>query len=229
MRMQLLAALVFGLLACQDKGPQNIVLEDQKARVSYSIGLNFGNNLKQQLIEVDTAILARGIQDALSGAQALMTEAEISQCMTQFQQEMSVKQREKASMEADKNMKEGETFLAENKNKEGVVTLASGLQYRVITAGTGPTPELTDTVTTHYRGTLLDGTEFDSSYKRNQPATFQVNGVIAGWTEALQLMHVGSKWQLFIPANLGYGSRGSGGKIGPNATLIFDIELLGIK
>ncbi len=229
MRMQLLAALVFGLLACQDKGPQNIVLEDQKARVSYSIGLNFGNNLKQQSIEVDPAILARGLQDALSGAQALMTEDEISQCMTQFQQDMSVKQREKASMEADKNMREGETFLSENKNKEGVVTLASGLQYKVITAGTGPTPKLTDTVTTHYRGTLLDGTEFDSSHKRNQPATFQVNGVIPGWTEALQLMHVGSKWQLFIPANLGYGARGAGGKIGPNATLIFDIELLGIK
>ena len=132
-------------------------------------------------------------------------------------------------MEADKNMKEGETFLAENKNKEGVVTLPSGLQYKVITAGAGPTPKLTDTVTTHYRGTLIDGTEFDSSYKRNQPATFQVNGVIAGWTEALQLMHVGSKWQLFIPANLGYGARGAGGKIGPNATLIFDIELLAIK
>lgn len=229
MRMQLLAALVFGLLACQDKGPQNIVLEDQKARVSYSIGLNFGNNLKQQSIEVDPAILARGLQDALSGAQALMTEDEISQCMTQFQQDMSVKQREKASMEADKNMREGETFLSENKNKEGVVTLASGLQYKVITAGTGPTPKLTDTVTTHYRGTLLDGTEFDSSHKRNQPATFPVNGVIPGWTEALQLMHVGSKWQLFIPANLGYGARGAGGKIGPNATLIFDIELLGIK
>lgn len=229
MRMQLMAILVFGLLACQDKGPQNIILEDQKAKVSYSIGLNFGNNLKQQSVEVDPAILARGIQDALSGAQALMTEAEISQCMTQFQQEMSVKQREKASMEADKNLKDGETFLAENKSKEGVVTLASGLQYKVITAGTGPTPKLTDTVTTHYRGTLLDGTEFDSSYKRNQPATFQVNGVIPGWTEALQLMHVGSKWQLLIPANLGYGPRGAGGKIGPNATLIFEIELLGIK
>lgn len=230
MRMQLMTILVFGLLACQDdKGAQNIVLQDQKAKVSYSIGLNFGNNLKQQSIEVDTAILARGIQDALSGAHALMTEDEIRQCMTQFQQDMATKQREKAGMEADKNMREGEAFLSENKNKEGVVTLASGLQYKVVTAGTGPTPKLTDTVTTHYRGTLIDGTEFDSSYKRNQPATFEVNGVIPGWTEALQLMHVGSKWQLFIPANLGYGPRGAGGKIGPNATLVFEIELLGIK
>jgi FKBP-type peptidyl-prolyl cis-trans isomerase len=228
--MQLMTILVFGLLACQDdKGAQNIVLQDQKAKVSYSIGLNFGNNLKQQSIEVDTAILARGIQDALSGAHALMTEDEIRQCMTQFQQDMATKQREKAGMEADKNMREGEAFLSENKNKEGVVTLASGLQYKVVTAGTGPTPKLTDTVTTHYRGTLIDGTEFDSSYKRNQPATFEVNGVIPGWTEALQLMHVGSKWQLFIPANLGYGPRGAGGKIGPNATLVFEIELLGIK
>jgi FKBP-type peptidyl-prolyl cis-trans isomerase len=229
--MQLLAALVFGLLACQDKGPQNIILQDQKARVSYSIGLNVGNDLKQRLIDVDVdpAVLARGLQDALSDAQALMTEDEIQQCMTQFQQDMAAKQREKASMEADKNMREGEAFLSENKNKEGVVTLASGLQYKVITAGTGPTPKVTDTVTTHYRGTLLDGSEFDSSYKRGQPASFPVNGVIPGWTEALQLMHVGSKWQLFIPANLGYGARGAGGKIGPNATLMFEIELLEIK
>lgn len=229
MRFQAVAAVVFGLLACQDKGPQDIVLTDQKARVSYSIGLNIGNNLKQQGVEVDPAVLLRGVQDAISGAKALMTPEEVQQCMTQFQQEMNEKQMANAAKEADKNMKEGEAFLAENKKKEGVVTLPSGLQYKVITPGTGATPKATDTVTTHYRGTLIDSTEFDSSYKRGQPASFPVNGVIPGWTEALQLMQVGAKWQLFIPANLAYGSRGAGGRIGPNATLIFDIELLGIK
>jgi len=229
MRFQAVAAVVFGLLACQDKGPQDIVLTDQKARVSYSIGLNIGNNLKQQGVEVDPAVLVRGVQDAISGAKALMTPEEVQQCMTQFQQEMNEKQLANAAKEADKNMKEGEAFLAENKKKEGVVTLPSGLQYKVITPGTGATPKATDTVTTHYRGTLIDGTEFDSSYKRGEPASFPVNGVIPGWTEALQLMQVGAKWQLFIPANLAYGSRGAGGRIGPNATLIFDIELLGIK
>jgi FKBP-type peptidyl-prolyl cis-trans isomerase FklB len=130
---------------------------------------------------------------------------------------------------ADKNQKEGEVFLAENKKKKGVVTLPSGLQYRVITAGTGKIPKVTDTVTTHYRGTLIDGTEFDSSYKRGEPASFPVNGVVKGWTEALQLMKVGSKWQLFIPSNLAYGPQGAGQVIGPNATLIFEIELLSIK
>lgn len=229
MRFQAVAAVVFGLLACQDKGPQDIVLTEQKARVSYSIGLNIGNNLKQQGVEVDPAVLLRGVQDAISGAKALMTPEEVQQCMTQFQQEMNEKQLANAAKEADKNMKEGEAFLAENKKKEGVVTLPSGLQYKVITPGTGATPKATDTVTTHYRGTLIDGTEFDSSYKRGEPASFPVNGVIPGWTEALQLMQVGAKWQLFIPANLAYGSRGAGGRIGPNATLIFDIELLGIK
>jgi FKBP-type peptidyl-prolyl cis-trans isomerase FklB len=130
---------------------------------------------------------------------------------------------------ADKNQKEGEVFLAENKKKKGVVTLPSGLQYHVITAGTGKIPKATDTVTTHYRGTLIDGTEFDSSYKRGEPASFPVNGVIKGWTEALQLMKVGSKWQLFIPSNLAYGPQGAGQVIGPSATLIFEIELLSIK
>jgi len=144
------------------------------------------------------------------------------------QQAERAQQQAKHAQQAPKNLKEGEAFLVENAKKEGVVTLESGLQYQVITPGTGNAPKATDKVTTHYRGTLIDGTEFDSSYKRGQPATFPVKGVIAGWTEALQLMKVGAKWQLFIPANLAYGKRGAGGKIGPNATLIFDIELISI-
>jgi FKBP-type peptidyl-prolyl cis-trans isomerase len=223
MRFQAVAALAVGLLACQDKGSQEIVLTDQKAKISYAIGLSIGNNFKQESIEVDHTVLMRGIQDAMSGAKALLTDEECNQVMMQFQQE-------NANRRADKNMKDGQSFLAENKTKEGVFTLPSGLQYKVIKAGTGKTPTATDTVTTHYRGTLIDGTEFDSSYKRGKPASFPVNRVIAGWTEALQLMQVGAKWQLFIPSELAYGSHGApGGRIGPNATLIFDIELLGIE
>ncbi len=169
----------------------------------------------------------RGIQDALSGAKALMTEEEIRQCLTEWQQELMVKQNAAAQKLGESNMKDGEVFLSENKNKEGVITLPSGLQYKVVKAGAKP--KSTDTVTTHYRGTLIDGTEFDSSYKRGQPARFAVNRVIAGWTEALQLMQVGAKWQLFVPSNLAYGARGAGDKIGPNATLIFEVELIAIN
>jgi FKBP-type peptidyl-prolyl cis-trans isomerase FklB len=142
--------------------------------------------------------------------------------MAAFQKEMIAKL-------GEKNKAEGEAFLAENKKKEGVKTLPSGLQYKVIKAGTGKKPKVTDTVTTHYRGTLMNGTEFDSSYRRGQPVSFQVNGVIPGWTEALQLMEEGAKWQLFIPSNLAYGERGAGRDIGPNATLVFEIELLSIE
>lgn len=229
MRMQWLAVVCVGFLACQEKGGQDLVLQDQKARVSYSIGMSMGNNLKQQSVEVDLDILARGIKDALSSAKALMTEEEIHQCLTEWQQEMMIKQNAAAQKLGESNMKDGEVFLSENKNKEGVITLPSGLQYKVLKAGAGAKPKSTDTVTTHYRGTLIDGTEFDSSYKRGQPARFPVNRVIAGWTEALQLMEVGAKWQLFVPSNLAYGARGSGDKIGPNATLIFEVELIAIN
>jgi FKBP-type peptidyl-prolyl cis-trans isomerase FklB len=158
-----------------------------------------------------------------------MTEQEVNETLTAFQKEMAAQQAERNKILVEKNKKEGEIFLAENKKKEGVVTLPSGLQYKVIKEGTGETPKLTDTVTVNYSGTLIEGTEFDSSYRRGQPATFPVKGVIAGWTEALQLMKVGSKWQLFIPSNLAYGERGAGRDIGPNTTLIFDVELLSIK
>jgi len=204
-------------------------LKTQKDKVSYSIGLDIGKNLKTQGIEIDPNLLSKGIQDAVSGGKPMLTEEEVQGVMTAFSQEMQSKMAAKSKAAADKNQKEGDAFLAENKKKKDVVTLPSGLQYKILKAGTGKKPKSTDTVTTNYKGTLIDGTEFDSSYKRGQPASFPVTGVIPGWTEALQLMPVGSKWQLFVPPTLAYGPRGAGPQIGPNATLIFEVELLGIQ
>ncbi|HZR46363.1 MAG TPA: FKBP-type peptidyl-prolyl cis-trans isomerase [Candidatus Manganitrophaceae bacterium] len=203
-------------------------LKTQKDKVSYSIGLDIGKNLKNQGVEIDPNLLAKGIQDAVSGGKPMLTEEEVQGVMTQFSQEMQSKMAAKSKAVAEKNQKEGEAFLAENKKKKDVVTLPSGLEYKILKAGNGKKPKATDTVTTNYKGTLIDGTEFDSSYKRGQPASFPVTGVIPGWTEALQLMPVGSKWQLFVPPNLAYGPRGAGPQIGPNATLIFEVELLSI-
>jgi FKBP-type peptidyl-prolyl cis-trans isomerase FklB len=209
---------------------QDMVLKTQKDKVSYSIGMDIGTTLKKQELDVDPAILARGIRDSMSGQKPLMTDQEMRDTIAAFQKEMMAKQQEQTKQMGEKNKKQGEAFLAENKKKEGVKTLPSGLQYKVITAGKGKKPKATDTVTTHYRGTLIDGTEFDSSVSRGKPASFPVNGVIPGWTEALQLMEEGAKWQLFIPSNLAYGERGTpGGPIGPNATLIFDIELISVQ
>ena len=177
---------------------------------------------------VDPAITARGFKDALSGSKTLMTEDEQRAALMQLQNEVREKQQAKAHEEGAAARKEGDAFLAENKTKEGVVTLPSGLQYKILTAGTGPKPTATDTVTCNYRGTLLNGKEFDSSYKRGHPESFPVGGVIKGWTEALQLMPVGSKWQLWIPADLGYGDHGAGSDIGPGETLVFEVELLSI-
>jgi FKBP-type peptidyl-prolyl cis-trans isomerase FklB len=229
MLFRLVAIVGIVLLAGSAHGADSTVLKTQKDKVSYSIGLDIGTNFKQQAIEVDPDVLARGVKDAMSDAKPLLSEEEVQAVMSAFEQEMKEKTIALNKELGDKNIKEGEAFLAENKKKEGVVTLPSGLQYKVITAGTGKKPKATDTVTTQYRGTLIDGTEFDSSYKRGQPATFPVTGVITGWTEALQLMPVGSKWQLFIPSNLAYGPRGAGHVIGPNATLVFEVELLSIE
>ncbi len=223
--------VIIGLLflANQAEGQGRIALKDQKDKVSYIIGIDIGTNLKRQSVEINPEILLRGIQDGLAGNKPLMSDQEMKDAIALFQKEMQAKQEEVAKKMGEKNKKEGETFLAENKRKEGVVTLASGLQYKVIKKGSGKKPKLTDTVTTHYRGTLIDGTEFDSSYRRNQPVSFPVNGVIPGWTEALQLMEEGAKWQLFIPPHLAYGERGAGPQIGPNATLIFEVELISIQ
>ncbi|MBI3606564.1 MAG: FKBP-type peptidyl-prolyl cis-trans isomerase [Nitrospirae bacterium] len=218
-------AVFTGFANAQDKP----VLKTDKDKVSYSIGLDIGTNFKRQSVDLDPKALAAGIADGLSGGKPLLSEDEVRKVLAEFRQQMTTKAQQMAQQAADKNQKDGEAFLAENKKKPGVVTLPSGLQYKVIKEGTGKIPKATDTVETHYRGTLIDGTEFDSSYKRNEPASFPVNGVIKGWTEALQLMKVGSKWQLVVPSTLAYGAQGAGQLIGPNATLIFEVELLSIK
>jgi FKBP-type peptidyl-prolyl cis-trans isomerase FklB len=191
--------------------------------------MDIGSNFKKQSVDIDPDALGRGIKDALSGAKPQLSDQEARETMASFEKEMKAKQEEIRKNVGEKNKIEGEKFLAENKSKEGVQTLPSGLQYKVTTPGKGKKPQLTDTVIAHYRGTLIDGTEFDSSYRRGQPASFPVNGVIRGWTEALQLMEEGAKWQLFIPPNLAYGDRGAGQAVGPNAVLIFDVELLSIQ
>ena len=204
-------------------------LKDSKDKISYSIGLDIGSTLKRQKVDVNADAISAGLKDAISGAKPLMSDEEVKQTMTAFSKYFMEKQAAATKEAAQKNAAAGEKFLAENKNKPGVKTTASGLQYKVVKEGTGPTPKSSDTVVTNYRGTLLNGTEFDSSYKRGQPATFPVSGVIKGWTEALQLMKVGSKYQIYVPAALAYGPRAAGQDIGPNETLIFDIELEGIQ
>ena len=211
------------------------VLKDQKQKISYGIGINIGKQWKQQSVEVDLDSFVKGVNDILAGGETLMTEQEVREVLTAYGTELRAKQEEKRKAEAEKNKKDGDAFLAENKKKEGVQvhpvkvgTNTYELQYKVITNGTGAIPTTSDTVTAHYRGTFIDGTEFDSSYKRGQPMERGVTGVIKGWTEALLQMKQGSKWQLFIPGELAYGERG-GQAIPPNATLIFEVELIGIK
>lgn len=216
------------IAGCANAGGDTM-LKNEKDKVSYSIGLNIGGNFKSQSVDINPDILIKGIKDALSGSKPLMTEKEIQETMTAFQKEITAKQAERTKSLAETNKKEGEAFLAANKGKEGVKTTSSGLQYKIIKDGNGQTPKATDTVTVNYSGTLIDGTEFDSSYKRGEPASFPVNGVIPGWTEALQMMKVGSKWQLFLPPAIAYGERGQGRVIGPNAALIFEVELLSVK
>ncbi len=218
--------LLFGTSFAQEKPTQ---LKDQKDKVSYSIGLDIGNTFKKQKMDINADVLAAGMKDALTAAKPLMSEEQIKETMQAFSQEMREKQTSVRKEAASKNTAAGEKFLVENKGKEGVKFTPSGLQYKVLKEGNGARPKETDTVETNYRGTLIDGTEFDSSYKRGKPETFPVNGVIKGWTEALQMMKVGSKYQFFIPANLAYGETGAGQVIGPNEALVFDVELLSIK
>jgi FKBP-type peptidyl-prolyl cis-trans isomerase len=212
------------------KTPAPLTLTTQTQKSSYAIGMNIGKNLKRDSVEVDPAILLRGLKDALAGGKLLLTDDEAKAALTALQAEVRAKEEEKIKAAAVENKKAGEAFLAANKAKEGVVTLPSGLEYKIIKEGTGPKPTADDTVLCHYRGTLVDNTEFDSSYKRNEPLKIPVGGVIKGWTEAIQLMPVGSKWQLFIPSDLAYGERGApGSPIGPNSTLIFEVELISIE
>lgn len=228
------AALLVAISANLAFGGEGVELKDKKDRVSYSIGMSLGNNLRQNLkndgIEVELELLFRGFKDALATSTTpLATDNQIRETLSALQAEVNERNQAKAKAAIEKNKKEGDEFLADNKGKEGVKTLPSGLQYKVLKEGEGAVPKATDLVETHYKGTLIDGTEFDSSYGRNAPAVFPVNGVIKGWTEALQLMKVGSKWQLFVPADLAYGAQGAGNVIGPNATLVFEVELLSIK
>jgi FKBP-type peptidyl-prolyl cis-trans isomerase FklB len=215
------ASLIAFPLFGQEKSPQ---LKDQKDKVSYSIGMQIGFNLGRQKVDINPDILVAGIKDSLAGKPQL-TPDQVKDVMAQFEKDMEQKQKQLG----EKNKTDGAKFIEENKKNPGVKTTASGLQYKVEKEGTGPQPKGTDMVTVNYRGTLIDGTEFDSSYKRGQPATFPVNGVIKGWTEALQLMKQGAKYQLVIPSNLAYGERAMGPDIGPNSTLIFEVELMEVK
>jgi FKBP-type peptidyl-prolyl cis-trans isomerase FklB len=229
--MQALVAAValVGLIGCSPAGEKDVKLETQKDSVSYSIGLSVGKNLTRDSITVSPEAFLRGVMDAgRDSAARLMNDAQVQSCIMAFQDSMRSKQEARARVAGEEQMTKGAAFLAENGKKPGVMTLPSGLQYKVITEGKGKTPTEKSTVTTHYRGRLIDGTEFDSSYKRGQPAQFPCNGVIRGWTEALLLMKEGSKWELYVPPDLAYGASGAGGVIPPNATLIFEVELISV-
>jgi FKBP-type peptidyl-prolyl cis-trans isomerase FklB len=230
MKVRLIAVLAVGLLfsAVSLYAAEEATLKTPKEKLSYIIGVQIGNDLKSQSIDVDPVIVNQGLQDSILGKDLKIGDQEAKEIISVYQKERAAKMAEEKKKAGEKNKQEGTAFLAENKKKEGVKTLPSGLQYKVIKEGTGKMPKATDTVVTQYRGTSVDGKEFDSSYKRGEPATFPVNGVIRGWTEALQLMKEGSKWQLFVPPALAYGDQGAG-PIGPNATLIFEVELLSIK
>jgi FKBP-type peptidyl-prolyl cis-trans isomerase FklB len=204
-------------------------LNSQKDKESYSLGYQFGQSLKAQGVEINPDLYSLGFRDALGGKQPLMKQEEMQAMIAEVQKRVMAVRQKEFKEKAEKNLAEAKAFLEENKKKEGIKTLPGGLQYKILTEGSGKMPKATDTVTVQYRGTLISGTEFDSSYKRGQPATFPVNRVIRGWTEALQLMKEGSKWQLFIPPELAYGERGAGGQIQPNNALIFEVELISVK
>src|SRR5271154_2121692 len=214
--------------AARPAAPAPLVLKTQQEKASYAIGANIGRGMKKDGVQIDSRVLSRGISDALAGRKLAMTDEEMQAALTTLQAEVRKKLEAEAAAAAAANKAAGDQFLAANKSKEGVVTLPSGLQYKILKAGPAPNPTAPDTVVCNYKGTLVDNTEFDSSYKRNQPLTIPVGGVIKGWTEALQLMPVGSKWQLFIPSDLAYGPTAKG-PIPPNSTLIFEVELLSIQ
>jgi FKBP-type peptidyl-prolyl cis-trans isomerase FklB len=221
----LVLSLFGGTVIAQKKGTP----KTKKEKASYSLGFNIAKNMKTQALDIDQERLLQGIKDGFSSLKTALSEKEMEATMSEFQQEMMSKAQAKQQINAEMNKKDGEAFLAANKKKEDVVTLPSGLQYKILSTGDGMKPTKDQTVKCHYRGTLIDGTEFDNSFKRGEPTEFPVGQVIKGWTEALQLMPVGSKWQLFIPSDLAYGPNGAGQIIGPNAALIFEIELLSIK
>jgi len=225
-----IAAMAFALASC---GGDSVAPTKQvttfEERSSYAIGQNVGASLKATNMTIDIPAFVQGLRDTLEGKKPLLTAEEAMAVMQEFSQKARDAEIQKRDEQAAKNLQDGQAFLETNKARTGVTTTASGLQYEVITQGTGAKPKATDKVSVHYRGTLIDGTEFDSSYTRGEPATFQLDAVIPGWTEALQLMPVGSKYKVFLPPTLAYGERGAGAQIGPNSTLIFEVELLSIE
>lgn len=231
MRAALIAVLALGVGAvtavAADEQP---TLKDQKDKMSYSYGMNIGDFFKRQGIadQIDVTLMMAGLRDTLGGKKTLLTEAEAREVMMAFANEMRTKREAQMKVDGEKNKKAGDDFMAANAKKEGVKSFPDGLQYKVLKSGDakGKQPKATDLIKAHYKGTLTDGTEFDSSYTRGQPLQLRANQVIPGWTEALTNMHVGDKWILYVPGNLGYGERGSPPKIGPNAVLIFEMELL---
>lgn len=218
-------ALSTNALAATPKAP----LTDKKDKVSYSIGMDIGKSIQKQKMDINPDIFMAGLKDAMADKYTLMTEEEIKQTLLAFQNELIEKQKAELKVIAEKNKEEGEKFLTENKKRKEITTLPSGLQYRVMRDGKGASPKANDTIKAHYMGKLIDGKKFDSSYDRGEPARFAVNAVIPGWTEALQIMKPGAKWELFVPANLAYGEQGIGGIIGPNSTLIFEVELVEVE
>lgn len=229
MTFKWLAAAALCALTAQAGADEATSLKTPQEKLSYGIGADLGRNLKRLGIDVNPELIRKGIADGLSDGKLQMSDEEIGAALQGLQAQIQRKAAQAASVAGEENKKAGAAFLAQNKSKEGVVSLPSGLQYKILKAGDGKKPTEADQVECNYRGTLINGTEFDSSYRRGQPATFGVTQVIAGWKEALQLMPVGSKWQLFVPPELAYGERGAGREIGPNSTLIFEVELLAIK
>ena len=218
-----------GVQAIPDKPAEDSVLKSQKDQVNYVIGVNLIGNLKKQGVDIDLNMVMKGMQDAFAGNKLLVSDVEFGRALKQYQTEVRRMRARNITTAAEDNRKAGEAFLTDNGKKEGVVILASGLQYRIVKSGDGAKPTDSDRVECHYRGTLINGAEFDSSYRMGHPATFKVNGVIAGWKEALKLMPVGSTWQIFVPSQLAYGEQGVSGSIGPNAVLVFEVELLAVK
>lgn len=208
---------------------EKLELKDQKDKESYSLGYQFGQGLKDQGLDINLDVYTSAIRDALSGKDSLMSQEEIRGIILELQKRMTAARQKELKEKGEKNLVETKAFLEENKKKEGIKVLPSGLQYKVLTEGSGRIPKAEDKVTVHYRGTLINGTEIDSSYKRGQPSIFQVGSLIRGWSEALQLMKEGAKWQIFIPPELGYGETGAGGVVQPNSTLIFEVELISIN
>lgn len=229
MIMSISALIGIWLMVAQVNAQEAPALKTQKDKISYGIGVDVARNFMRLGIDFDVDILVKGLRDSLSGGRLLMTEDDLRATMNAYQSELREKMLQAMQVAAAANKKAGDAFLAENKTKEGVVALPSGLQYKILKAGDGRRPTEADTVDCNYRGALINGTEFDSSYRTGKPVTFKVTGVIPGWTEALKLMPAGSKWQLFIPPQLAYGERGAGRDIGPNATLIFELDLIAVK